>query len=145
MSEGVDSQPVALGASRVELRVSCWSLPQRGSTIKPDPCLVLQLLSGKQWNEVGRSEVLHRSQNPVFAHVFALDYFFEEMQTLRFEVFDADGEDAENVGLEEGGLLGTVECTLGQVRTVLFPMSCLPWLSLNGTNHVDSPFCRKID
>ncbi|ETE67954.1 Copine-6, partial [Ophiophagus hannah] len=86
MSEGADSQPVALGASRVELRVSCWSLPEREANIKPDPCLVIQLLSDGQWNEVGRSEVLHGAQNPVFAHVFALDYFFEEMQNLKFEI-----------------------------------------------------------
>uniref|UniRef100_A0A6J0UYH6 Copine-6 n=1 Tax=Pogona vitticeps TaxID=103695 RepID=A0A6J0UYH6_9SAUR len=115
MSEGIDSQPVALGASRVELRVSCWSLPERESGVKPDPCMILQLLSDGQWNEVGRSEVLRESQNPVFAHVFALDYFFEEMQHLKFEVYDGNGESAENVGLEEDALLGAVECTLGQI------------------------------
>ncbi|KAL7977739.1 hypothetical protein Chor_009688 [Crotalus horridus] len=62
MSEGADSQPVALGASRVELRV-------------------------------GQSEVLRGSRNPVFAHIFALDYFFEEMQNLRFQVFDIEAEE----------------------------------------------------
>ncbi|XP_034990922.2 copine-6 [Zootoca vivipara] len=115
MSEGVDSQPVALGASRVELRVSCWSLLEREDAVKPDPCLVLHLLSAGQWSEVGRSEVLRGSQNPVFDHVFALDYFFEEMQILRFDVFDADGERAEDLGSEAGVLLGTIECTLGQI------------------------------
>uniref|UniRef100_A0A670ZYM8 C2 domain-containing protein n=1 Tax=Pseudonaja textilis TaxID=8673 RepID=A0A670ZYM8_PSETE len=116
MSEGADSQPVALGASRVELRVSCWSLPEREANIKPDPCLVIQLLSDGQWNEVGRSEVLHGAQNPVFAHVFALDYFFEEMQNLKFEIFDADGESDSDLGCESGMLIGTTECSLGQVR-----------------------------
>ncbi|XP_063157664.1 copine-6 [Candoia aspera] len=115
MSEGADSQPVALGASRVELRVSCWSLPERGANIKPDPCLIIQLLSDGQWNEMGCSEVLRGSRNPVFAHVFALDYFFEEMQSLRFQVFDADGEDSSNVGHDSGMLLGTTECSLGQI------------------------------
>ncbi|XP_066483153.1 copine-6 [Tiliqua scincoides] len=115
MSEGVDSQPVALGASRVELRVSCWSLVEREDAIKPDPCVVLQLFSDGQWNELGRSEVLRGSQNPVFAHVFALDYFFEEMQNLRFEVLDADGEEAEDVSSGAGALLGTFECSLGQI------------------------------
>ncbi|KAL8177188.1 UNVERIFIED_CONTAM: Copine-6 [Gekko kuhli] len=116
MSEGVDSQPVALGASRVELRVSCWSLLLREETIKPDPCVMLQLFSDGQWSEVGRSEVLRGSQNPVFAHVFALDYFFEEMQILKFEVFDAGGEGAEDGGSELGPLLGAVECSLGQIE-----------------------------
>ncbi|XP_032092517.1 copine-6, partial [Thamnophis elegans] len=115
MSEGADSQPVALGASRVELRVSCWSLPAREAHVKPDPCLVIQLLSDGQWNEVGRSEVLHGSRNPVFAHVFALDYFFEEMQNLKFEVFDANGESDSDLGCESGPLVGIIECTLGQI------------------------------
>nr|XP_056719266.1 copine-6 [Euleptes europaea] len=115
MSEGVDSQPVALGASRVELRVSCWSLLMR-EAVKPDPCVMLQLFSDGQWNEVGRSEVLRGSQNPVFDHVFALDYFFEEMQVLRFEVFDAGGDGAEDRGSEVGPLLGAVECSLGQIE-----------------------------
>ncbi|XP_077171065.1 copine-6 isoform X2 [Paroedura picta] len=115
MSEGIDSQPVALGASRVELRVSCWSLLLREETVKPDPCVMLQLFSDGQWTEVGRSEVLRGSQNPVFAHVFALDYFFEEMQILKFEVFDAGGEGAEDGGSELGPLLGVVECSLGQI------------------------------
>ncbi|XP_026538848.1 copine-6 [Notechis scutatus] len=115
MSEGADSQPVALGASRVELRVSCWSLPEREANIKPDPCLIIQLLSDGQWNEVGRSEVLHGAQNPVFAHVFALDYFFEEMQNLKFEIFDADGESDSDLACESEMLMGTTECSLGQI------------------------------
>ncbi|KAH0626159.1 hypothetical protein JD844_000960 [Phrynosoma platyrhinos] len=52
MSEGVDSQPVALGACRVELRVSCWSLPERENATNPDPWLVVQLLSDGQWSEI---------------------------------------------------------------------------------------------
>ncbi|XP_044276818.1 copine-6 [Varanus komodoensis] len=115
MSEGVDTQPVALGASRVELRVSCWNLSEREGAVKPNPCLVLQLLSDGQWNEVGHSEVLRGSQNPVFAHVFALDYFFEEMQVLKFAVFDIDGESAESPEEDAGDLLGSTECTLGQI------------------------------
>uniref|UniRef100_A0A8D2LKT8 C2 domain-containing protein n=1 Tax=Varanus komodoensis TaxID=61221 RepID=A0A8D2LKT8_VARKO len=116
-----DISPVALGASRVELRVSCWNLSEREGAVKPNPCLVLQLLSDGQWNEVGHSEVLRGSQNPVFAHVFALDYFFEEMQVLKFAVFDIDGESAESPEEDAGDLLGSTECTLGQVRLVPHP------------------------
>ncbi|XP_053120078.1 copine-6 isoform X2 [Hemicordylus capensis] len=115
MSEGVDSQPVALGACRVELRVSCWSLLEREEGVKPDPCVVLQLFSEDQWNEVGRSEALRGSRNPVFARVFSLDYFFEEMQTLRFDVYDADGDDAESLQCDASVVLGSIECTLGQI------------------------------
>ncbi|XP_039194015.1 copine-6 [Crotalus tigris] len=115
MSEGADSQPVALGASRVELRVSCWGLPDREAKIKPDPRLMIQLLSDGQWNEVGQSEVLRGSRNPVFAHIFALDYFFEEMQNLRFQVFDVEEQSDSEESLEVGMLIGLTECSLGQI------------------------------
>uniref|UniRef100_A0A8D0LCF3 C2 domain-containing protein n=1 Tax=Sphenodon punctatus TaxID=8508 RepID=A0A8D0LCF3_SPHPU len=115
MSDGGDSQPVALGASRVELRVSCWSLPERDGIGRPDPFVLLRQLCEGQWSEVGRSEELRSSQNPVFSRVFALDYFFEEMQSLRFEVFDADGAEADGEDPSEVAFLGAAECSLGQV------------------------------
>uniref|UniRef100_A0A8C3XPP8 C2 domain-containing protein n=1 Tax=Chelydra serpentina TaxID=8475 RepID=A0A8C3XPP8_CHESE len=115
MSEVDKSQPVALGASRVELRVSCWNLLDRDTLTNPNPCVVLKQLSEGQWSEVGRSEIMHCSLNPVFSHVFPLDYFFEEMQMLCFEVYDAGATSAEEVGFQDDALLGEAECSLGQV------------------------------
>ncbi|XP_026518777.1 copine-7-like, partial [Terrapene carolina triunguis] len=112
MSEVDKSQPVALGASRVELRVSCWNLLDRDTLTNPNPCVVLKQQSEGQWSEVGRSEIMCCSLNPVFSHVFPLDYFFEEMQTLGFEVYDANG--AEDAGFQDDAFLGEAECSLGQ-------------------------------
>lgn len=53
--------------------------------------------------------MLASSLDPIFAHVFSLDYFFEEMQALLFEVIN----EAES---QDSGPLGVAECTLGQVR-----------------------------
>lgn len=43
---------MTLGASRVELRVSCHGLLDRDTLTKPHPCVLLKLYSDDQWVEV---------------------------------------------------------------------------------------------
>lgn len=43
---------MTLGASRVELRVSCHGLLDRDTLAKPHPCVLLKLYSDEQWVEV---------------------------------------------------------------------------------------------
>lgn len=57
--------------------------------------------------------------NPVFSKLFTVDFYFEEVQRLRFEVHDISSN---HNGLKEADFLGGMECTLGQVSaTVVFP------------------------
>lgn len=49
---------------------------------------------------------------PVFSKVFTVDYYFEEVQRLRFELHDISSS---HNGLKEADFLGAMECTLGQV------------------------------
>lgn len=51
--------------------------------------------------------------NPTYSKVFTLDFYFEEVQRLRFELYDINSG---HNGLKEADFLGSVECTLGQVR-----------------------------
>lgn len=51
--------------------------------------------------------------NPSYSKVFTLDFYFEEVQRLRFELYDINNS---HNGLKEADFLGSVECTLGQVR-----------------------------
>uniref|UniRef100_A0A8C4QMM8 Copine VII n=1 Tax=Eptatretus burgeri TaxID=7764 RepID=A0A8C4QMM8_EPTBU len=94
--------------SRVELRISCRSLLDQDTLSKSDPCVLLLM----QENGQG-TEVIKRCLNPVFSKVFTIDYYFEEVQKLRFEVYDI------NTSLcnapQEDDFLGATECTLGQV------------------------------
>lgn len=55
--------------------------------------------------------------NPVFAKVFLVDYYFEEVQKLRFEVYDSHGQSG--LGTHDDDFLGGMECTVGQVRGAL--------------------------
>uniref|UniRef100_A0A8C1XY36 Copine VII n=1 Tax=Cyprinus carpio TaxID=7962 RepID=A0A8C1XY36_CYPCA len=99
--------------SKVELRVSCKSLLDRDTLNKSDPCVMLMVQNQGQWTELDRTEVIKSNLNPVFAKVLMLDYYFEEVQKLRFEVYDIHG--THSIGTRDDDFLGGVECTLGQI------------------------------
>ncbi|XP_048861712.1 copine-7-like, partial [Brienomyrus brachyistius] len=99
--------------SKVELRVSCKSLLDRDTLNKSDPCVILMVQAQGQWTELDRTEVIKSNLHPVFSKVFTLDYYFEEVQKLRFEVYDIHG--THSIGTRDDDFLGGVECTLGQI------------------------------
>ncbi|XP_013930634.1 PREDICTED: copine-7-like, partial [Thamnophis sirtalis] len=99
--------------SKVELRICCKHLLDRDTLNKSDPCVVLLMQSQGQWAEVERSEVIRSNLNPVFAKVFTVDYYFEEVQKLRFEVYDIHGHGGP--GTHDDDFLGGMECTVGQI------------------------------
>ncbi|KAG5838061.1 hypothetical protein ANANG_G00219800 [Anguilla anguilla] len=59
---------------------------------KSDPVVVLyvQGIGTKEWREFGRTEVIDNTLNPDFVRKFVLDFFFEEKQNLRFDVYNVD-------------------------------------------------------
>ncbi|KAJ3598611.1 hypothetical protein NHX12_002117 [Muraenolepis orangiensis] len=61
---------------------------------------------------VDRTEVIRSCINPTYSKVFTLDFYFEEVQRLRFELNDISSN---HNGLKEADFLGSVECTLGQI------------------------------
>ncbi|XP_048765643.2 copine-3-like [Ostrea edulis] len=107
---GADRGPV----SRVELRIECKALNKKDEFSKSDPCAALYMLSRKsqQWEELGRTELIKNCHDPKFAHAFTVDYFFEEVQKVKIEVYDLDNETAT---LEDDDFLGKVECNLGEI------------------------------
>ncbi|CAL8363089.1 copine-7 [Gadus morhua] len=99
--------------SKVELRVSCKALLDRDTLNKSDPCVIIMVQAQGQWTELDRTEVIKSNLHPVFAKVFMVDYYFEEVQKLRFEVYDIHG--THSIGTRDDDFLGGVECTLGQI------------------------------
>uniref|UniRef100_A0AAX7UJU7 C2 domain-containing protein n=1 Tax=Astatotilapia calliptera TaxID=8154 RepID=A0AAX7UJU7_ASTCA len=97
--------------TKVELRLTCKGISDRDALSKPDPCIVLNMQSHGQWMEVDRTEVIRSCVNPTYSKVFTLDFYFEEVQRLRFELYDINSS---HNGLKEAIFLGSVECTLGQ-------------------------------
>ncbi|XP_026577202.1 copine-4 isoform X1 [Pseudonaja textilis] len=106
---GIFSSPCL---TKVELRVACKGISDRDALSKPDPCVILKMQSHGQWFEVDRTEVIRTCINPVFSKLFTVDFYFEEVQRLRFEVHDISNN---HNGLKEADFLGGMECTLGQI------------------------------
>ncbi|XP_069392893.1 copine-4 [Paralichthys olivaceus] len=98
--------------TKVELRLTCKGISDRDALSKPDPCVVLKMQSHGQWMEVDRTELMRSCVNPTYSKVFTLDFYFEEVQRLRFELFDINSNFN---SLKEADFLGSVECTLGQI------------------------------
>ncbi|XP_014391105.1 PREDICTED: copine-7, partial [Myotis brandtii] len=63
--------------------------------------------------QVDRTEVVRSCLHPTFSKVFTLDYYFEEAQKLRFEVYDSHGPGS--LSCQDDDFLGGMECTLGQI------------------------------
>ncbi|XP_057556905.1 copine-8 isoform X2 [Hippopotamus amphibius kiboko] len=104
----------AIPATRVEVSVSCRNLLDRDTFSKSDPICVLyvQEVGNKEWREFGRTEVIDNTLNPDFVRKFILDYFFEERENLRFDLYDVDSK---SPNLSKHDFLGQVFCTLGEI------------------------------
>ncbi|CAO2608708.1 Cpne5 [Lemmus lemmus] len=89
-----DSLAGSIPATKVEITVSCRNLLDKDMFSKSDPLCVMytQGMENKQWREFGRTEVIDNTLNPDFVRKFIVDYFFEEKQNLRFDLYDVDSK-----------------------------------------------------
>ncbi|CAL1529087.1 unnamed protein product [Lymnaea stagnalis] len=101
-------------ATLVEVSVSCRKLVDSDVFSKSDPMVVLfvQDFSSRGWKEFGRTEIIWNNLNPDFVKKFVMQYYFEQSQKLKFEVYDVDSSSSD---LSKHDFLGRTECTLGEV------------------------------
>ncbi|XP_044778049.1 copine-2 isoform X3 [Neomonachus schauinslandi] len=97
---------------KVELSVSGQNLLDRDVTSKSDPFCVLFTENDGRWIEYDRTETAVNNLNPAFSKKFVLDYHFEEVQKLKFALFD---QDKSSTQLEEHDFLGQFSCSLGTI------------------------------
>ncbi|CAM4677038.1 unnamed protein product [Leuciscus chuanchicus] len=102
-------------ATKIEISVSCRSLLDVDTFSRSAPVVVLyvQGIGTKEWRESGRTEVIDNTLNPDFVRKFVLDYFFEEKQNLRFDVYNVDSRSS-NISKHKS-FLGQTFCTLGEI------------------------------
>ncbi|CAH1784993.1 unnamed protein product [Owenia fusiformis] len=83
---------------------------------KSDPMGVvyIQEFGKREWKEFGRTEIIWNNLNPDFVKKFQMEYFFEESQKIKFEIYDVDSKSRD---LSKHDFLGKMECTLGEVVT----------------------------
>ncbi|XP_026872575.1 copine-9 isoform X2 [Electrophorus electricus] len=101
-------------ATKIEVTVSCRHLLDMDTFSKSDPVVVLYIqgIGTKEWREYGRTEVIDNTLNPDFVRKFVLDFFFEEKQNLRFDVYNVDTRSS---NISKHDFLGQTFCTLGEI------------------------------
>ncbi|MCI4387177.1 hypothetical protein PGIGA_G00071080 [Pangasianodon gigas] len=109
-----DPLHTSVPATKIEVTVSCRNLLDVDTFSKSDPVVVLyvQGIGTKEWREFGRTEVIENTLNPDFVRKFVLDYFFEEKQNLRFDVYNVDSRSS---NISKHSFLGQTFCTLGEI------------------------------
>ncbi|XP_073233601.1 copine-3-like [Porites lutea] len=106
------SAPSVQCVTRVQLNISCKNLKDKDVLSKSDPMAVVMIFKDGNWSEVGRTEKLDNTLNPQFSKAVLVDYFFEELQKLKFFIYDIDSPTG---NLKTADFLGELECTLGQL------------------------------
>lgn len=104
------ANPPPQASSRVELRLRCIDLPDMDVLSKSDPQIRVYLTdarTGGREKLIGETEIIWDNLNPTFSKSIELDYYFEEVQTLRFECVDIDKH-----GFD---MIGSITCTLAEI------------------------------
>jgi len=111
---------------KVELSIECSDLANLDTLGKSDPQVHVYLMDKTStWRLIGKTEQIRNTLNPKFTERIALDYYFEEVQRLRFVVLDIDKP---KNGVENNDFIGEMYCTLGDI------MGCRGYLSRNLQN-----------
>ncbi|XP_060064622.1 copine-8-like isoform X2 [Ylistrum balloti] len=119
-------------SSQVEISVACKNLRDKDAFSKSDPVVVVftKDVRTNSYYEFGRSEMIKNCLNPQFVKKFIMNYFFEESQKLKFEVYDVDSPSQR---LDAHDFLGRLECTLGEIVSALGGKLEKPMTGLKGT------------
>lgn len=97
------------------MSISCKNLLDADTFSKSDPFVVVQEYKDGKWTELFRTEVISNNLNPVFIKSAYLLYKFEQIQKLRFSVYDCDESPTENLRLEKQDFIGYAETTLANI------------------------------
>lgn len=99
----------ALPTSQVELTVSCKNLINTDLLSKSDPYCVVSMKEPwqDQYYEIGRTETINDTLNPQWVKKVMIDYNFESIQKVKFEILEKD--------LASDDFLGFFETTLSDL------------------------------
>lgn len=134
------ANPPPQASSRVELRIRCIDLPDMDVISKSDPQVRVYLTDARTGNReklIGETEIIWDNLNPTFSKSIELDYYFEEVQQLRFECVDIDRK-----GFD---MIGSIQCQLAEIiggrGSELAKVFTQPSASFNKNKHGKLPVC----
>ncbi|PIA32828.1 hypothetical protein AQUCO_04300037v1 [Aquilegia coerulea] len=130
--------------AQIELSFSATNLRDRDVLSKSDPMVVFYSKGrdGKL-EELGRTEVVLNSLNPVWITKYVITYQFEVVQNLVFHVYDVDTQfhnvPVKMLKLDEQQFLGESSCALSQIVTKPTRTLTLSLVSREEFNQMDRP------
>lgn len=93
----------------IDLMFACEELPNLDVMTLTDAFLIVyEKLPPNRWNKIGQTEVVYNNLRPEFNKSFTVDFFFEDRQDFKVEVYHHNSE-TENV------YIGEVEFVLSQL------------------------------
>ena len=99
-------------SSRVELSISCRDLRRRVNC----RCVVLMKVGTEAWKEVGRTETCYDTSSPSFIESVFVDYFFEQQQRLRFELYSVVSSSSKSEWQPHpSDLIGSMESKVAEI------------------------------
>ncbi|XP_024195065.1 protein BONZAI 3 isoform X1 [Rosa chinensis] len=106
----------------LELSLSATNLLDRDIMSKSDPMVVVYVKKGHgKLEELGRTEVILNSLNPVWIEKITVSYQFEVVQPLIFHIYDVDTKyhnvNVKTLKLEDQEFLGEGSCVLSEIVT----------------------------
>lgn len=103
-----------INVPKVHLFISCRKLKDTDVMSKTDPFVeVYEISQANKQTKIGVTEVVDNNLNPDFVTHFELNYLFEEVQTLRFVVYDSENGRAI---ASKNNYIGEAVCTLADVQ-----------------------------
>ena len=85
---------------KIQLFISCRNLKDLDIISKSDPFVEVWLKNDERssWVKVAQTETINNNLNPDFSTPIPIDYYFEKIQEIRFEVYDQDPSRREEQG-----------------------------------------------
>ncbi len=125
----------SMPTTQIEMTISCRNLMNTDLMSKSDPYCLVSMKENHQdrYFEIGRTERIDDNLNPEWVKKFILNYNFETVQKMKFEVWDVDPDGQDFLGQFEttladivsfsgrqfvGNLTGVPGRTLGQIVIV---------------------------
>ncbi|KAI3967746.1 hypothetical protein MKW92_004675 [Papaver armeniacum] len=108
--------------TQMELSISASKLRDMDILSKSDPMVVAYVKKRDgQLEEIGRTEVIMNTLNPIWVQKVSIAYQFEIVQPLVFRVFDVDTKyhniPVKSLKLNEQDFLGEANCVLSEIVT----------------------------
>ncbi|VDN54180.1 unnamed protein product, partial [Dracunculus medinensis] len=102
--------------SKIRLNLSAKNLYDSDVFSKSDPMCVVYLARDAKcdgnYHEIARTETIRNCLNPEWCKPIFVDYYFEEVQRVKFEIYDIDNT---SCLLSEHDYLGKAESTLAEI------------------------------